>query len=333
MRPLRTGLVGVGQMGRNHARVIRNLEGVDLVAVVDPGGDPNGIAGGLPVVESVEGLMNMGLDCCVVASPTEFHLEGGLALAKAGIHTMLEKPIASSLDEADQLIVAFDRAGVVGCVGHIERFNPAIRSMRERIAQGELGELYQVSTRRQGPFAARVSDVGVIKDLGTHDIDLTMWLVGQPITAVSARTAHRMGRQHEDLASVTSICSGGVVGSHIMNWVSPFKERVVQVTGERGSFVANTISADLTYWVDGEITSEWESLLHTRGATEGDVIRYAIPKPEPLVSELEAFRDAVLGIRQDVVTLSDGRRALAVAEACLESAATGQTVELLAAQD
>ena len=333
MKALRAGLVGVGQMGRNHARVLRNLDGVDLVAVVDPERDPNGVAGGLPVVESVESLTEFGLDCCVVASPTAFHLEGGLALAEAGIHTMIEKPIATNLDEADRLIAAFDSAGVVGCVGHVERFNPAIRSMRERIAHGELGELYQISTRRQGPFVGRVADIGVVKDLGTHDIDLTMWLVSQPIIAVSARTAHRMGRQHEDLASITSICANDVVGNNIVNWLSPLKERVVQVTGERGSFVANTITADLTYWANGEIASEWESLLHTRGVTEGDVIRYAIPKPEPLASEAEAFRDAILGIRQDIVTLSEGRRALAVAEACLESAASGQTVELLAVQD
>jgi len=105
------------------------------------------------------------------------------------------------------------------------------------------------------------------------------------------------------------------------------------VTGERGSFVANTITADLTYWANGEIASEWESLLHTRGVTEGDVIRYAIPKPEPLASEAEAFRDAILDVRQDVVTLSEGRRVLAVAEACLESAASGQTIELPPVRD
>ncbi len=333
MKALRAGLVGVGQMGRNHARVLRNLDGIDLVAVVDPERDPNGVAGGLPVVESVESLTEFGLDCCVVASPTAFHLEGGLALAEAGIHTMIEKPIATNLDEADRLIAAFDSAGVVGCVGHVERFNPAIRSMRERIAHGELGDLYQISTRRQGPFVGRVADIGVVKDLGTHDIDLTMWLVSQPIIAVSARTAHRMGRQHEDLASITSICANDVVGNHIVNWLSPLKERVVQVTGERGSFVANTITADLTYWANGEIASEWESLLHTRGVTEGDVIRYAIPKPEPLASEAEAFRDAILDVRQDVVTLSEGRRVLAVAEACLESAVSGQTIELPPVRD
>ena len=333
MTTLRAGLIGLGQMGRNHLRVLRALDGVDLVVVLDPAGDPNGVADGIPIVESIEALVTQSLDCCVVASPTGFHLEGALALAEAGIHTLIEKPIASDLDEADLIIEAFDRADVVGCVGHVERFNPAIRSMRERIAGGDLGDLYQISTRRQGPFVGRVTDVGVIKDLGTHDIDLAMWLVDEPIVAVSARIAHRMGRHHEDLASITSAFSGGVVGNHLINWLSPFKERLVQVTGERGAFIADTITADLSYWANGETSTSWETLRHARGVSEGDVIRYAISKPEPLVSEAEAFRDAILGIRQDVVSLREGRQVLEVAEACLDSATSGMTVDFRLTRD
>ena len=332
MTTLQVGLIGIGQMGRNHARVIRSVERVDLVAVFDPAGDPNGVLGGTPIFRSVDALVEAGIDCCVVASPTEFHLESGLVLAEAGVHTMIEKPIASDVGQADQLIDAFDQAEVVGCVGHIERFNPAIRSMRDRISGGDLGDLYQISTRRQGPFVARVTDVGVIRDLGTHDIDLAMWLVGEQIVAVSSQVAHRMGRKYEDLASITSRFSGGVVGNHLVNWLSPFKERTVQVTGERGTFIADTATADLTYWANGETGTDWGALLHTRGVTEGDVIRYAIPKPEPLVAEIEAFRDAVLGIRQEVVTLREGRLALEVAEACLRSAESGRTVDLPSAE-
>ena len=89
MTVLRAGLIGLGQMGRNHVRVLRSLEGVDLVAALDPAGDPSGVATGTPVVETIEALLAHGLDCCVVASPTRFHLEGGMALAEAGVHTPL----------------------------------------------------------------------------------------------------------------------------------------------------------------------------------------------------------------------------------------------------
>src|SRR5690606_6636799 len=103
---------------------------------------------------------------------------------------------------AGRVAAAFERAGLVGAVGHVERFNPALQALRARLAGGELGEIYQAATRRQGPFPARIADVGVVKDLGTHDIDLTAWVIGQPYASVSARTAHKSGRAHEDLVAV-----------------------------------------------------------------------------------------------------------------------------------
>ena len=328
MSALRAGILGLGQMGRNHVRVYRELDGVDLVAVCDVAADPDGVASDVPVVQSVEELIAFGLDMCVVAVPTASHVGLGLQLAQAGVHAMIEKPLAHDLASADQLIAGFDKAGLIGCVGHVERYNPAIRAMRDRMAQGQLGSVFQISTRRQGPFVVRLQDVGVVKDLGTHDIDLAMWLVGEPITAVSARTAHRMGREHEDLAAITSRFGDGVVGNHLVNWISPFKERLTYVTGENGCLVADTITADLTYWANGESSSDWAALRHTRGMQEGDVIRYAIPKPEPIVAEAEAFREAVLGNGADIVTLAEGRTVLEVAEACLRSAELGMTVDV-----
>lgn len=328
MKHLRAGLIGIGQMGRNHVRVLHAMEGVELVAVADKAGDPHGLVSGIPVVASAEELIAHNLDMCVIAIPTVAHVEAGLLMAEAGVHTMVEKPLAGDLASADRLIEAFEAAGVVACVGHIERFNPAIRAMRERIGNGEMGSLFQISTRRQGPFVARVDDVGVIHDLGTHDLDLTMWLADRPILAVAARTAHKMGREDEDLAAITSWLQDGVVGNHLVNWLSPFKERLIEVTGESGCLVANTLTADLTFWANGTAPVEWNALQHIRGVTEGNVVRYAIDKLEPLVLELQAFREACLGRRSDVVSLFDGRRALAVAEACLSSASVGRTVAL-----
>lgn len=326
MGRLRAGLIGLGMMGRHHARVLRSLDGVELVAVADPGGDPHEVAGGLPVLSSVRDIVDAGVDYCVVAVPTALHEEVGLALAEAGAHTLVEKPLAADGDAATRLAEAFESRGLVGAVGHIERYNPALQNLRARLEQGELGELYQVVTRRQGPFPARIADVGVVKDLATHDIDLTAWVTRQQFAAVSARTALKSGREHEDLVAVVGQLTDGTVTSHLVNWLSPMKERVTVVTGDKGAFVADTLTADLTFHANGTVPMTWGSLAEFRGVSEGDVVRFAIPKPEPLRVEHEAFRDAVLGKDSDIVTMRQGLFTVAVAEACLESAREGRTV-------
>lgn len=328
MAALRAGLIGLGMMGRHHARVLRSLDDVELVAVADPGGDPHGVAGGLPVLSSVEELIATGIDYCMVAVPTVYHEPVGLALAAAGVHAMVEKPLAQDTPAAQRLADAFEQAGLVGAVGHIERYNPALQSLRTRLEQGDLGAVYQVVTRRQGPFPARIADVGVVKDLATHDIDLTAWVTQQPFRSVAARTAFKSGREHEDLVAVVGQLADGTVTSHLVNWLSPMKERVTIVTGEKGAFVADTLTADLTFHANGLVPTEWDSIAKFRGVAEGDMVRFAIPKPEPLRTEHEAFRDAVLGKDSDIVTMRQGLATVAVAEAVLTSAREGRTVAL-----
>lgn len=325
---LRAGLVGAGMMGRNHARVLSSLEGVELVAIADPGGDPHNVAGGREVLGSVEELIGKGVDYVVVACPTGLHLEVGLLLADAGVHALVEKPLADTGEGARQLAEAFSAADLVGAVGHIERYNPALQNARRRLEEGELGDVYQVVTRRQGPFPGRIADVGVVKDLATHDIDLTAWVTQRPYVSVSAQTALRSGRPHEDLVAFVGQLHGGVVTSHLVNWLSPMKERVTVITGERGAFVADTLTADLTFFGNGKVASEWGEIARFRGVSEGDMVRFAIAKPEPLRVEHEQFRDAVLGRDADIVTMAQGLRTVDVAEAVLRSASTGQVVVL-----
>ena len=326
--PLRAGLIGLGMMGRNHARVLRQVDGVDLVVVADPLGDPCQVAGGLPLVKSVQDVIATGVDYCTVAVPTLFHEVVGVALAEAGVHALVEKPMAQDTASAVRLVNAFETRGLLGAVGHVERYNPALQSLRSRLEHGELGEMFQVATRRQGPFPSRVSDVGVVKDLATHDIDLTAWVTQQRFRSVSARTAHKSGRVHEDLVAVVGELADDTVTSHLVNWLSPMKERVAIVTGERGAFVADTLTADLTFHGNGIIPTEWQAIAKFRGVTEGDVVRYAIPKPEPLMVQHEAFRDALLGRPADIVTLREGLVTVAVAEAVLSSACSGRTCKI-----
>jgi UDP-N-acetylglucosamine 3-dehydrogenase len=328
MGDLRIGLVGIGMMGRNHARVLHAVDGVDLVAVADPAGDRHAMAGAATLVDTVTALVETGIDAAVVAVPTRYHLEAGLELAAAGVHTLVEKPLAADPDQAARLVEAFESAGLVNAVGHIERCNPALRAMRSRLEGGELGEIYQVATRRTGPFPNRIADVGVIKDLATHDMDLTAWVIQSPYAEVSAQTAHKSGREHEDLVSVTARMEDGTVANHLVNWLSPLKERVTVATGERGAFVADTLLGDLTFHENGLVASTWDQVASFRGVTEGNSTRFAIPKPEPLRVQLESFRDAVLGRETEIVTMREGLAAVSVADACLTSAREHRTVRL-----
>ncbi len=327
-RPLRAGLIGLGAMGRNHARVLQELPGVELVAAADPRNPEQRGRFQVEVVDTVAELLDRGIDLCTVATPTRTHEQIGLELAEAGVPTLIEKPLAHDSKAALKIVEAFERNGVIGCVGHIERFNPALQNMRQRLAAGELGELYQVVTRRQGPFPARITDAGVVLDLATHDIDLTAWVTQSPYRAISARFAHRSGREHEDLVSAVAELSSGVVATHLVNWLSPLKERVTTVTGERGCFVADTLTADLTFFQNGTEPSQWDRVAAFRGVSEGHMIRYAIPKPEPLMTELGNFAAAVRGEPAELVSLREGLSTVGVAEAIRESAATGRTVEV-----
>lgn len=325
---LRAGLIGLGMMGRHHARNLRAIDGVDLVGVADAMGDPHGVAGGLEVQPDIDALIKVGLDYCVVAAPTQFHDEIGTKLADAGVHALIEKPLAKDTASAKALAALFADKGLVGAVGHIERYNPALQSLRKRLENGDLGDLYQVATRRQGPFPARIADVGVVKDLGSHDIDLTAWVTQRKFELVAARTMFKSGRQFEDMVSATCQLSGGLMSNHLVNWLTPTKERLTIVTGEKGMFIADTLTADLTFYGNGLIQTTWDDIAQFRGVSEGDVTRFAIAKPEPLRTEHENFRDAVLGKDADIVTLEQGAAVVEVCEAMIESAKTGQFVAI-----
>lgn len=312
---LRAGLLGLGVMGRNHARVLSGLEGVEFVGAFDPAESAPDTVHDRPVFHDLDALLECGLDYAIIATPTAFHLDMGTQLAEAGIHALIEKPVASTGDDATTLRDLFAAKGLIGGVGHIERYNPALQSARQRIEDGLLGEIYQIATRRQGPFPGRIADVGVIKDLATHDIDLTAWVAQQEFVSVNARTTHRSGRPHEDMVVAVGTLSGGAITSHVVNWLTPFKERITIISGEKGVLVADTLAADLTHFQNGTILTTWDQAAVFRGVSEGDMTRFALARKEPLLAEHEAFRDSVLaGEPKGIVTLAEGTRVVEIAE-------------------
>jgi len=315
-------------MGRHHARVLRAHPEVEFVAAVNPFEDLSKEVAGVPVLDSVGELLERGIDICVIAAPTTNHEEIAIELAEARVATLVEKPLAHSTEAAKRIVKAFAARNIIGCVGHIERFNPALQQLRRRLDLVQLDQIWHVASRRQGPFPVRAQDCGVILDLATHDIDLTSWLTGSPYRSVSARSVSKSGQLHEDLVTVTAELANGTVVTHLVNRLLPFKERVFTVSSTYGCFVADTVTASLVFHHNSssELLSDHASPFP--GVSEGAMTRFAFPTPEPLVTELTTFFAAVRGDQADVATLEEGLRTIQVAEAIRDSAVAGETIEV-----
>lgn len=325
MKDLRVGLIGLGVMGRNHARVLSNLPGISLVGVYDPLGDPTQVVKPDLMLKSVSDFYSKGLDYCVIAVPTSYHEQVALELIDYGAHLLVEKPVAHSVESAQRILNELNSAHLVGAVGQIERYNPALMKARQLIDQGLLGKIYEVFTRRQGWHPTRIADVGVVKDLGTHDIDLTSWLTQKPYEKVAAFTGYHTGREHEDIVSITALLKGGIVANHIIDWLSPNKIRETRILGEKGCLIADTLNVKLAFYPNA-LYDEKEF----KGVVDGDITYYKLDKVEPLRTEHENFRDYVLGTSINVATIDSGIETLKVAEAVLQSAKTGKSVKLVA---
>jgi len=331
-QPVRGAVLGLGMIGRHHARILQSDAGMRFAGAVDPGGDRFGaLRDPALLFGSVHELLAASggpPDFAVVAVPTEEHLPAVRELAAAGVHVLVEKPLAATADEAREIIDIVRDAGLHGAVGHVERCNPALLELRRRVNDGQLGEVFLVATERVGPFPDRVRDVGVVKDLATHDLDLVRWLGGGRVDRVAAQTQHRMGRAHEDLVLVTGQLEGGVAFNSVVDWLTPMKVRRTRILGERGMLVADTLRADLMFYENADVpTQGWPAMQALRGVAEGDMTRYALTRHEPLAVELQAFCALIRGEDDAlVVTLEEGLETVAVAEAVLASAASGQTV-------
>lgn len=317
---MRFGLVGLGQMGRHHARLLSAAGDVELVGAVDPAGDPHGALNRGVLFDDVDALLAADVDAVIVAVPTAQHRDVALRLAGADVHTLIEKPLAESVAVAVEIEQGFAQSNAVGVVGHVERFNSALQEMKRRVDEGVLGRVIAISTERVGPFPNRIQDVGVVKDLATHDIDIAMWIGGAPFSDVRGELAYKMDRPHEDLVVAHGRLTNDVVVSLNVNWLTPMKRRGVSVLGEKGAFVADLLAGDLYFYSNADIDSQWDQIAQLRGVSEGDMVRYAFPKREPLAVEHEAFMTAIAeGQAEGMVSLIEGVKILEVAEAIIGS--------------
>jgi UDP-N-acetylglucosamine 3-dehydrogenase len=332
--PLRAGVVGLGTMGRNHVRVWDEVVAeAELIAVADP--DPVALARatagrrarGFEDAERM--LAEEELDVVSIVAPTSLHLPATLAALRAGANVLVEKPIAATREEALAMVDAAAAAGRMLTVGHIERFNPAIRELRRRLEAGDLGRIFQISATRLGPFPARIRDVGVVVDLAPHDLDIMRYLVGAEPVRIYAEVERRIHTEHEDLFTGTVRFANGVLGVLNINWLTPTKQRVLTVTGERGMYVADYISQDLVLYANPTAPEALElrdGSASVTTVTEGEMTRRDIRREEPLAVELREFARAVRDGGPPPVDPHDAIVALLLARKMVESAQSGRAI-------
>lgn len=326
----RVGVIGVGAMGRNHARVYADMPEVDLAGIVDSdleiAEDVARRYGGKAYADHCLMLDMERPEAVTVAVPTVDHLEVAKDVISRGIHLLIEKPIAFTEAEGQKIIDAAEAAGVTLMIGHIERFNPAVAALKAHLAAGELGRVFQIDARRQGPFPARVKDVGVVIDLAVHDLDVMRYVSGAEITRLYAETERRIHSNREDLLTGLARLSDGSVGTLTINWLTPTKIRELFVIGEHGMFQVNYLTQDLYFFENAFAqVQEWQYQT-LRGVSEGRMIRHVIEKREPLRLEQDSFLAAVRGERSVAVTGQDGLKAIVLAQAIIDSGLENRVV-------
>lgn len=330
---IKVAVIGVGSMGKNHARIYSELANVDMVAVSDANGElANQIAKkyGVRAYSDYQELLDKEHpDAVSVAVPTALHHEVASACMQAGAHVLVEKPIAATVEEGQALIELAKELNQKLMVGHIVRFNPAIRALKEKLDAGELGNVIQILCRRIGPFPARIRDVGVVVDLAPHDIDLMRYLTGENPERVYAEIEQKVHTEHEDLVFGLLHFPGGITGALEINWLTPTKLRETIVLGERGMFRVNDLTQDLYFYENAEIDAPlWPVLGNIKGVSEGRMVRYSLDRYEPLRAELEAFIAAIEKNEEVPVSGQDGLEALRLAQALVESGNTHQVVKV-----
>ena len=322
---LKAGVIGLGAMGRHHVRVYNDLPNVELAAVSDVSNDAVdrmvqqfGVQG----FKDIEKMFRVAdLDVVSVVVPTSLHHDVVMLAIEHGVHVLVEKPIASTVDEASAMINAARDRDVRLMVGHIERFNPAILELKRRLDQ--VGTIFQISARRVGPFPDRIRDVGVVVDLASHDIDAMNFLLDSPVETLYAQTARRIHTSHEDMVLGTLRFANGAIGDLDVNWLTPTKIRQLTVVGSKGTFVADYLTQDLAFYENGAVSSEWDSLSELQNISEGNAIRYAFAKTEPLKAELGAFVESILNDTVVPAPPETAAQALAIAHDLIESSRCG----------
>ena len=314
MRTVNVGVIGVGAMGENHVRVYHKMEEANLMGVSDVSEralkkiekkyDAKGYT------DYCELLANPEIEVVSVCVPTTFHHDVVMEAIRHKKHVLVEKPIAFTLTEAEEMIAAAKEAGVILATGHVERFNPAVQKAKELIDDGVIGDIVSAFAKRVGPLPPRIKDVGVSIDLAIHDLDIMNYLFEEEITQVyGTMNSSFDDSEFEDHAEIMVSFDNESTGIIEVNWLTPYKRRELELTGTAGIISVDYIQQSIE--VFGKFAQDIE-IIHE----------------EPLKGELKSFLNSVVEEKEPVITGEDGLKALKMVIAANKSSKEHRPISL-----
>jgi UDP-N-acetylglucosamine 3-dehydrogenase len=321
IKDLNVGVIGVGNMGKHHARVYSEIEGVDLVAVVDANKN-NGrrIARkfNCRYYDNISKLLAAeNLDAATIAVPTSMHKDVALACIDHGVPVLIEKPIAESVASAQKIIKQSEKTNVAVCVGHIERFNPVVARLKNLVSLKKFGKIIAMNTKRVGLFPSQITDTDVIVDLAVHDIDVCNFILEKGPQSVYARAGKALNSKRFDYADIFLNYNGVDVIIQV-NWITPVKVRQLTLTGIKGYAELSYMNQTLRIYKKG----------HGEDIEIVNIEEISLRKEEPLKREIKSFTDYIRGKKAGVVTAREGLLSLRVALAAIRSHRLQQRVNL-----
>jgi UDP-N-acetylglucosamine 3-dehydrogenase len=325
---LKIGVIGLGSMGKNHARVCSEIENINLVGL----SDINRLTLkkiskrlGVPSYNSYKKLISE-IDCAIISTPTSTHHKIAMDFLNAGKNVLIEKPICEDIKKAQELVKKAEKEHLVLAVGHIEKHNPAVKFVKEGLEKKDFGQLITIYSKRVSNFTGRIKDIGVIFDFGVHDLDVMRYLVGE-IKSVYAK-AGRFNKEikYEDYANIMLNFNNGICGIMEINWLTPVKIRKLCLTCSDNFVEADYIDQSVTISSSTFDKINEMNLYHI--PINYNINRVSLEKKEPLRNEIEDFINAVKQNKKPLATGEDGLITLKICNAATESYKKGKEVKI-----
>jgi UDP-N-acetylglucosamine 3-dehydrogenase len=314
MKKLGVAVVGTGFWGRNQARVYEELEETELLAVCDINAERANVVakqfGAKPCTSLGRMLKRKDIKAVSICTWSTSLAKEALKALRAGKHVLVEKPMATNVKQAEKLLETAEKQDLHLTVGFLMRFIPGVQHIKKAIKNKKIGDLVCATAKRVSQWPERIGDVGVVKDIAIHDIDITRHLFDEDPIAVYAKIGRMKHRKYEDYAQIMLTFEGGKSAFIESNWLTPYKTRILVVTGSQAIMKLDYITQELTI----------ESAKET--------VQPRIAWREPLRLELQHFANCVSKKEKPLITGMDGLKALRIAESALKSSATGRVIKV-----